>query len=193
MTSGTLRPSLPLAPLRRWKAMRPDASGAGMSSDLFQTVRDGLQPRLADVLTDIPAGRADRRQGILLRVSGGRTGELLPHQSAKRRRQRLCHRRTLVGHHQPCRAMLKAAPRRGGTRSGPAVCAFSGLRNNVFPCASASLYAPVACASFSAGAAASAWTAGDVYAALALSGCVSDASRSGRTTMRRAFVRSVPC
>ena len=60
--------------------------------------------------------------------------------------------------------------RRGGTRAGPAVCAFSGLRNNVFPCAGASLYAPVACASFSAGAAASAWTAGDVYAALALSG-----------------------
>ena len=91
-------------------------------------------------------------------------------QSAKRRRQRLCHRRTLVGHHQPCRAMLETAPRRGGTRAGPAVCAFSRLRNNVFPCAGASLYPPAACASFSAGAAASAWTAGDVYAALALSG-----------------------
>ena len=143
---------MPLAPLRRWKATIPDAGGAGMSSDLFQTVRDGLQPRLADVLRGYPAGRADRRQGILLRVSGGRTGELLPHQSAKRRRQRLCHRRTLVGHHQPCRAMLEGcAPGEAARDAGPAVCAFSGLRNNIFPCAGASLYAPVACASFSAG------------------------------------------
>ena len=72
MTSGTLRPSLPLAPLRRWKATIPDAGGAGMSSDLFQTVRDGLQPRLADVLADIlPGGRIVGREYCCASLEGG--------------------------------------------------------------------------------------------------------------------------
>lgn len=43
-----------------------------MSSDLFQTVRDGLQPRLADVLADIlPGGRIVGREYCCASLEGG--------------------------------------------------------------------------------------------------------------------------
>ena len=43
-----------------------------MSSDLFQTVREGLQPRLADVLADIlPGGRIVGREYCCASLEGG--------------------------------------------------------------------------------------------------------------------------
>ena len=50
-----------------------------MSSDLFQTVRDGLQPRLADVLADIlPGGRIVGREYCCASLEGGQGNSCRP-------------------------------------------------------------------------------------------------------------------
>ena len=124
---------MPHVPSRCWKATIPDAGGAGMSSDPFQTVREGWQPRLADVLADIlPGGRVSGKEYVCAFGEGGRGN------ACRTNRQNGVGSDFATGEcwsgiislAAPC---WRLRPERRHESVGPAVCTFPGRRNNPFP------------------------------------------------------------